>query len=65
MSVRPEDVGVVGSPGEYAWGGAASTYFWIDPAEELIVIFMAPFFPSQTFNFRDQLRAIIYPAIID
>ena len=51
--------------GVHRWWGYASTYFWIDPAEELIVIFLTQFFPSQTFNFRDQLRAIIYPAIID
>ncbi len=56
---------VVGSPGEFAWGGAASTAFWIDPAEDLIVIFMTQFLPSRTFNFRAQLKSIIYPAIID
>ncbi len=56
---------LVGSPGEYAWGGAASTVFWIDPSEELIVIFMTQFFPSGTFNFRGQLKSIIYPAIVD
>ncbi len=56
---------LVGSPGEYAWGGAASTVFWIDPSEELIVIFMTQFFPSGTFNFRGQLKSIIYPVIVD
>jgi CubicO group peptidase (beta-lactamase class C family) len=56
---------LIGSPGEYAWGGAASTVFWIDPAEELIVIFMTQFMPSGTFNFRGQLKSIIYPAIVD
>ncbi|MDJ0847794.1 MAG: serine hydrolase domain-containing protein [Myxococcota bacterium] len=56
---------LIGSPGEYAWGGAASTVFWIDPSEELIVIFMTQFFPSGTFNFRGQLKSIIYPAIVD
>jgi len=55
----------VGSPGEYAWGGAASTAFWIDPAEELIVIFMTQLMPSGTFNFRGQLKSIIYSAIVD
>ena len=55
----------VGSVGEYAWGGAASTAFWIDPAEELIVIFMTQFMPSGTFNFRGQLKSIVYPAIVD
>jgi CubicO group peptidase (beta-lactamase class C family) len=55
---------IVGSPGEYAWGGAASTAFWIDPAEELVVIFMTQFMPSGTFNFRGQLKSIVYPAIV-
>ena len=57
--------GVIGSVGEYAWGGAASTIFWIDPAEELIAIFLTQLMPSQTFNFRGQLQSIIYSAIID
>jgi len=56
---------LVGSPGEYAWGGAASTVFWIDPSEELIVIFLTQFMPSGTFNFRGQLKSIIYPALVD
>ncbi|MEW6188309.1 MAG: serine hydrolase domain-containing protein [Thermodesulfobacteriota bacterium] len=56
---------VIGSVGEYAWGGAASTAFWIDPKEDLIVIFLTQFMPNATFNFRNQLKAIIYPAIID
>jgi len=55
----------IGSPGEYAWGGAASTAFWIDPSEELIVIFMTQLMPSATFNFRGQLKSIIYPALVD
>ena len=54
-----------GSAGSYAWGGAASTIFWIDPAEELIVIFMTQLFPSRTFDFRGQLRAIVYGALAD
>jgi CubicO group peptidase (beta-lactamase class C family) len=55
----------VGSVGEYAWGGAASTAFWIDPVEQLIVIFMTQLMPSGTFNFRGQLKSIVYPAIVD
>ncbi|HKJ23932.1 MAG TPA: serine hydrolase, partial [Myxococcota bacterium] len=57
--------GVVGSEGEFAWGGAASTAFWVDPAEELIVIFLTQFMPSRTFNFRGQLKSIVYGAIVD
>ena len=56
---------MIGSVGEYAWGGAASTSFWIDPVEDLIVIFLTQFMPNATFNFRSQLKAIIYPAILD
>ena len=56
---------VIGSEGEYAWGGAASTAFWIDPAEDLIVIFLTQLMPSRTFNFRGQLKSIIYPALLD
>lgn len=54
-----------GSAGEYAWGGAASTIFWVDPVEEMVVVFMTQFMPSATFNFRGQLKSLIYPAIID
>lgn len=56
-----------GSPsiGDYYWGGAASTIFWIDPKEDLSVVFMTQLMPSSTFNFRGQLRSIIYGAITD
>ena len=56
---------LVGSEGEFAWGGAASTAFWVDPAEDLVVLFMTQFMPSRTFNFRAQLKSIIYGAITD
>jgi CubicO group peptidase (beta-lactamase class C family) len=61
----PVASGVIGSKGEYSWGGAASTIFWVDPAEELIVVFMTQLLPSGTFNFRGQLKALIYSAIVD
>ncbi|HVF31711.1 MAG TPA: serine hydrolase domain-containing protein [Acidimicrobiales bacterium] len=57
--------GVIGSAGDFTWGGYASTIFWVDPAEELVVIFMTQLIPSGTFNFRDQLKALVYPAIVD
>ncbi|MCP3982869.1 MAG: beta-lactamase family protein [bacterium] len=55
----------VGSVGEFAWGGAASTIFWVDPAEELIVLFFTQLMPSRTFDFRGQLKALVYGAIVD
>jgi CubicO group peptidase (beta-lactamase class C family) len=51
--------------GDYYWGGAASTIFWIDPKEDLSVVFMTQLMPSGTFNFRGQLKSIIYSSIID
>jgi len=53
----------IGSAGEYMWGGYASTLFWNDPDEELTVIFMTQLIPSGTYNFRGQLKALIYPAL--
>jgi CubicO group peptidase (beta-lactamase class C family) len=49
--------------GDFYWGGAASTIFWVDPREDLVVVFMTQLMPSATFNFRGQLKNIIYSAI--
>jgi CubicO group peptidase (beta-lactamase class C family) len=51
--------------GDYFWGGAASTIFWIDPKEDLVVIFLTQLIPSRTFDFRGQLRNIVYSALVD
>jgi CubicO group peptidase (beta-lactamase class C family) len=59
------EAGEISSKGEYAWGGAASTAFWVDPKEELVVVFMTQLMPSRTFDFRGQLKNIIYSSIID
>lgn len=56
---------VIGSAGEFMWGGAASTIFWVDPVEDLTAVFMTQLLPSGTFNFRGQLKTLVYPAIID
>jgi CubicO group peptidase (beta-lactamase class C family) len=49
--------------GTYYWGGLASTLFWVDPAEELVVVFMTQLMPSSIFNFRGQLENIVYAAL--
>ena len=51
--------------GDFYWGGAASTILWVDPHEELSVVFMTQLMPSGTFNFRGQLKNIIYSAMVD
>jgi CubicO group peptidase (beta-lactamase class C family) len=51
--------------GDYYWGGAASTIFWVDPKEDLSVVFMTQLMPSSTFDFRGQLKNIVYSSIVD
>ncbi len=53
------------SPGELAWGGAASTAFWIDPVEDIAAVFMTQVMPSASYPIRRELRALVYQAIVD
>ncbi len=57
------DNGSPASVGSYFWGGLASTLFWVDPTEELVVIFMTQLMPSSIFNFRGQLESLVYAAL--
>jgi CubicO group peptidase (beta-lactamase class C family) len=54
---------VVCSTGELSWGGAASTAFWLDPAEELTVSFFTQLIPSSAHPIRPQLRQLVYQAL--
>ncbi len=65
VNLDPAKVLLPGSVGEYYWGGAASTAFWIDPAEDLIVVFMTQLLPSSTYPIRRQLRTLVYSAFDD
>lgn len=65
VTMDPAKTLIPGSAGEYAWGGAASTAFWIDPAEELITIFMTQFMPSSAYPIRRELRTMVYAAITE
>lgn len=56
---------VLGVPGEFYWGGAASTAFWVTPAEDLFVIFLTQLMPSNSYAIRNDLRVTTYQAIID
>ncbi|MBQ0762287.1 serine hydrolase domain-containing protein [Marinobacter psychrophilus] len=53
-----------GSAGEYGWGGLASTNFFIDPVEELVMIFMTQLIPSSSYPIRQELRAIVNGALV-
>jgi len=61
----PAEVKGLCSRGEYHWGGLASTAFWVDPAEELTVIFLTQLMPSSTYPIRPELRQLVYQALVD
>lgn len=65
VMLDPARAHVVGSPGEYHWGGVASTAFWIDPAEDMFVLLMTQVTPSSALPLRRQLRVLTYQAIVD
>jgi CubicO group peptidase (beta-lactamase class C family) len=56
---------VPSSVGEFYWGGAASTAFWIDPVEDIAVIFMTQLMGSGTYPVRRELRTLVYSALVE
>ncbi|MEY2446477.1 MAG: hypothetical protein QOE00_3057 [Ilumatobacteraceae bacterium] len=64
VTIDPVKARVPGSVGEFAWGGAASTAFWIDPVEDLTVQFFTQLLPSSTHPIRSQLKQLVYQAIV-
>lgn len=52
-----------GSVGDFSWGGMASTFFWIDPAQELSAIFFTQLIPSSAYPARPQLKALVHGAL--
>ena len=60
----PARARILGSPGEYAWGGMASTTFWIDPAEDLMVLLLTQLMPSSAYPIRRELRVLTYQALL-
>jgi len=65
VTMDPAKTLIPGSAGEYSWGGAASTSFWIDPKEELITIFLTQLLPSSAYPIRRELRTMVYSAFTD
>jgi CubicO group peptidase (beta-lactamase class C family) len=65
VMLDPARAQIVGTSGEYAWGGAASTAFWVDPVEDMAVVLLTQLTPSSTYPIRRELRALTYAAIID
>ena len=63
-----EDVGARGLPGskgEYGWGGAYHSTYWVDSVEELVVVYLTQLIPAGGLDDQGKLRALIYQAIAD
>ncbi len=54
-----------GSPGDFGWGGMASTVFFVDPVENMAVLFLTQLMPSSFYPLRKELRALVYQALVD
>lgn len=63
-----EHVGRAGQPssaGEYSWGGAYFTEYWVDPANDIVAVFMAQLLPARATPVRNRFRALVYQAIVN
>ena len=65
MVIDPVRYGVVASAGDYSWGGAASTAFYVDPVEDVTVSFYTQLLPSSTLPIRNHLRQLVNQALVD
>ena len=65
VMLDPAAAQVLASPGEFGWGGMASTAFWVDPVEDLSVVFLSQLVPSSSYPLRRELHALIQQALLD
>ena len=61
----PVKAAFIASVGEHHWGGLASTFFWLDPEEDLFTVFFTQLMPSSTYPIRRELRTRVYQALVD
>jgi CubicO group peptidase (beta-lactamase class C family) len=57
--------GVPGSVGEYGWGGAYHSTYWVDPVEGLLVVYLTQVIPARYLDDHQKLRALVYQAIVE
>ena len=65
MVANPVKALLPSTRGEYFWGGGASTLFWVDPREELVVVFMTQLIPPTAYPLWRELRNLVYGAITE
>jgi CubicO group peptidase (beta-lactamase class C family) len=56
--------GRAGSVGEFGWGGAYYTKFWVDPVEKIVAVFMTQLLPSAGSALQDQFRVLVNQAVV-
>lgn len=61
--VNPAINGMICTPGEFGWGGLASTTFWVDPQEDVTAVFLTQLIPSNAYPIRRELRGLVYGAL--
>jgi CubicO group peptidase (beta-lactamase class C family) len=65
VTLDPVKAKVPGSPGDFGWGGAASTWFMVDPLEDLTVMLFTQLLPSSTHPLRSQMKQLVHQALVD
>ena len=56
--------GELGSVGEFGWGGAYHSTYWIDPKEDLLVVYFTQLIPAEKIDDHQKLRALVYQALL-
>jgi CubicO group peptidase (beta-lactamase class C family) len=65
VNESPGRNGALGSVGDYGWGGAAGTRFWIDPEEEMVTLFMVQVLPHTDLTYGFEFKNLAYQAIVE
>ena len=65
VMLQPARAKTLGTPGDFGWGGMASTVYWVDPAEQMSVVFLTQLMPSSAWPIRKEIRALVYSALMD
>ncbi|MEH6544930.1 MAG: serine hydrolase domain-containing protein [Sneathiella sp.] len=65
VMLDPPKSQMMGSVGDFGWGGMASTVFWVDPVEDMTVLFLTQLAPSSQYPLRKELRTLVHQALVD
>ncbi|MCZ6879221.1 MAG: serine hydrolase [Acidobacteria bacterium] len=57
--------GLPGSVGEFGWGGAYHSRYWVDPQEQLVVVYLTQLIPANNLDDQDKVRILVYQALVD